>query len=231
MRLGCLLWGGTLFLAGIPLKGQSTQNEFWPEFDYYLQRGEQLRVAMVDSFDQDQQTKYRQGAFAYYVDLALKPVFRRELRGRGDVFRKRYLTFRAGYQYSTSFVNADSTSENRIVAETTSRAPLGGGFVILDRNRGDFRFVKDKPFSMRYRNRLELDRDCTIKGYMFTPYAYDEVFYDTSKSAWVPNRYAFGIQLPIGAHFLAEPYYLRQNNSKATPKHVNAAGLTLDFYF
>jgi hypothetical protein len=222
-----------LLLSVLPcrLYGQNRKNEFWPEVDFYVTRGPQQRIVIIDSFNQDQDIKNKQGSFAYYFDFALKPFFRRDLRGQEDVFRKRYLSFRAGYQYTTSFINGESSSQKTIIAESTSRVHLPGKFVLLDRNRGDFRFAKDKPFSMRYRNRLWAERDFKIGGFVFTPYVYDEIYFDTSKGAWVPNRYAAGLQIPVGIHVVLETYYLAENDKLDTPKHVNAAGLTLNLYF
>ncbi len=218
---------GCIFPAG----AQNTQDEFWPEFDLYLQQGEATRLVSVNSFNQDQNTRYRQGSYSYYVDFALRPVLRRELRWKNDVFRKRYLTFRAGYEHITSLVNADSSSENRGIVEVTSRLSLPGSVMLADRNRGDFRFVHGSPFSERYRNRLRADRDFSIGHFMLTPYAYDEVFYDARYHAWTTNRYAIGVEVPAGPHLVVEAYMLRQNDRRASPPHVNAIGLTFNLYF
>jgi Protein of unknown function (DUF2490) len=220
-----------LTATALPLAGQNVKDEFWPEMDIYLTKWTTMRLVFVDSFNQDQSTRYRQGSFTYFFDLALKPLFRRDLREREDVFRRRFLTFRAGYQYSTSLVDYDSSSENRIIAESTARYPLFAHLVVSDRNRGEFRFIKGQPFSMRYRNKFNVERDLRIGRFVFTPYAYDEIFYDTRYDAWNQNRYAFGLQIPLGPHLVVEPYYLRQTNYLATPKLVNATGLTLNLYF
>jgi hypothetical protein len=82
-----------------------------------------------------------------------------------------------------------------------------------------------------YRNRLRLDRDCRLGNFAFTPYVYDEIFYDSQYDAWNRNRYAIGVQVPSGAHVVIEPYFLRLNDSRSTPRHVNAFGLTLNLYF
>ena len=66
---------------------------------------------------------------------------------------------------------------------------------------------------------------------MCTPYAYDEIFYDTRYDRWTPNRYAFGIQLPVGPHVILDPYYLRQNSSTSTPAHTNVFGFNVNLYF
>jgi hypothetical protein len=84
---------------------------------------------------------------------------------------------------------------------------------------------------MRYRNRLWAERDLNLGRLVFTPYVYDEVFYDTRYSAWTTNRTAIGLQFPTGPHVVIEPYVLRQNDQRATPKHVNAFGFTLNLYF
>ncbi len=214
-----------LTAAALPLAAQNSKNEFWPELGIYANQGDRLRIAFIDSF------KNPNGQFAYYLDIALKPIFRRELRNRDDVFRQRFLTFRAGYQYSTSLVNGDNSSENRAIAESTARYPLPGKVVVVDRNRGDFRFVKGQPFSMRYRNRLRVERDFELAGVVFTPYAYDEIFYNTKYGAWNRNRYAAGVEFPVGPHVVVAPFLLRQRDTRANVKFINALGLTLSLYF
>jgi hypothetical protein len=99
--------------------------------------------------------------------------------------------------------------------------------VISDRNRGEFRFIKGQTFSTRYRNRLRLEQDVKYGSFNCTPYAYDEISYDTRSDKWTPNRYALGIELPIGRHVVVEPYYLRHSN----PPHINAFGFKLNLYF
>ncbi len=157
--------GVTAVLAGpgVTAEAQTTKQEFWPAVGFYVDRGSRTRVVFVDSLRLDHDTHKTKGSFTYYLDFALRPVFRRELRQRDDVFQRRFLTFRAGYRYTTSLANGDSSSENRAIAETTARYPLPGKIVIADRNRGDFRFIKGQGFSMRYRNRLRAERDFKLR--------------------------------------------------------------------
>jgi len=97
-----------------------------------------------------------------------------------------------------------------------------GGRVLLKRNRGDFALSKG--------NRSPCATE-TASGWNGTSRSavlclrpiYDEIYYDTSTSAWVPNRYAAGVQVPAGD--------LRQNDHLDTPQQVNALGLTFNFYF
>jgi Protein of unknown function (DUF2490) len=224
----CLLSAGQWI---IPAAAQSTGEELRPEIGFYIQQGPQFRAELVDSFSGTQSTHDWRGDFAFYIAIALKPVFRQELRDQPDVFRNKYLVFRVGYRYQTSLTNASSAPENRGILELTPRYKLPWQLVISDRNRGEFRFIQGQPFSTRYRNRLRLERDVRYGWFNCTPYAYDEIFYDTRYDQWTRNQYALGTQFPVGPHVILEPYYLRQNGSHSTPAHTNAVGFKLNLYF
>ena len=107
----CLLFAGQWI---IPAAAQST-GELRPELGIYIQQGPMIRIEFVDSFTGAQSTHDWQGNFTFYVEAALKPVFRHELRERPDVYRNKYLAFRAGYRYKTSLTNINSTHENRAI--------------------------------------------------------------------------------------------------------------------
>lgn len=224
----CCLFAG---LWNAPAEDQSVGGQFRPELGIYVRQGEALRFEFVDSARSNPITHIWNGDFSIYVETALKPVFRQELRNQPDVYRNRYLTFRAGYRYVTSLSSGGSTSENRGILDVTSRYRLPWQLVVSDRNRGDFRFIKGQGFSTRYRNRLRLQRDIKIGAFGFTPYVYDEIFYDTRYGQWTPNRYAVGFEFPAGTHVVLEPYYLRQDGNRAEPPHINAFGFTLNLYF
>jgi hypothetical protein len=224
----CLLFVGAW---SVPAAGQSAGGEFWPEVGIYIQQGSAIRFGFVGSASSNPITHDWLGNFTFYAETALKPVFRYELRNRADVYRNRYLTFRGGYRYRTSLTPGASVSENRGILEVTSRYRLPWHLVVADRNRGEFRFIKGQTFSTRYRNRLWLERDFKYGSFVLTPYVYDEIFYDTRYGQWTPNRYAFGVELPVGQHVVLEPYYLRQNGNRSDPPHVNVLGFKLNLYF
>jgi hypothetical protein len=213
----------------IPAAAQST-DEFRPELGIYIQQGPALRVELIDFFSANESTHDWQGVFGVFVQIALKPVFRSELRNDPDVFRNKYLTLRTGFRCDTSLTNGHGESENRGILEVTSRYKLPWQLVISDRNRGDFRFIKDQPFSALYRNRLRLERDVSHGWLNCSPYVYDEIFYDTRYDRWTPNRYVVGAEFPVGKHVVLEPYYLRQNNSRANPPLLHAFGFKLNLY-
>ena len=221
----CFLFVGSWI---IPAAAQST-DEFRPELAIYIQQGPALRFELIDLFSANQSTHDWRGYFGFFVQIALKPVFRSELRNDPDVFRNKYLTLRAGYRYQTSLTSGHGGSENRGILELTSRYRLPWQLVISDRNRGDFRFIEGQPFSTLYRNRLRLERDVSRGWLNCTPYLYDEIFYDTRYDRWTPNRYVLGAEFPVG-HVVLEPYYLRQNSSRSNPPHINAFGFKLNLY-
>jgi len=99
-------------LSAFPAAGQGASGQFWPELGIYVQQGEIFRFGFVDSASSNASTHTWDGNFTLYLEAALKPVFRRELRDQPDVYRNRYLTFRSGYRHRTSLTSG-STSENR----------------------------------------------------------------------------------------------------------------------
>jgi hypothetical protein len=211
---------------------QGVNDEFWPEVDGYLRLNEVTRLLLRTSFSADDETRTWQGDFGMHFDFALRPVFRRELSDDEDVFSKRFLSFLAGYRYITSLGSGAPYLEHRWLVEMTSRFPVPGRLLFIDRNRGEMRFISSKGFSTRYRNKLQLERDFRpVGGFRFTPYAYGELFYDTRYDKWNRNRYAIGMRFPVRHHFVPELYFLHQNDSEATPPHVNAFGVTFNFYF
>ena len=198
--------------------------------DTYITLNSATRLFLLSSFRNNQQGDAWHGDFGAHLDFAMKPVFRRELRQRDDVFTQRFLSFQAGFRYINSLSSGAPYLERRWVIECTPQYPLPGKFVVSDRSRGEMRFVSGKRFSTRYRNRLQLERDFAVGRLVYTPYINGQLFYDTRYDAWNRNRYSAGVQVPAGAHMVFETYILRQNQSRSNPPHANAFGLRLRFY-
>lgn len=220
-------------LAGLPSAAgaENTANEFWPEVDTFINLNPAMRLFIPISFRNHQNAGAWEGTFGLQFDFALKPVFRRQLRDRGDVFDKRFMSFRAGYQYTTTLNGNAPYEENRAIVEFTARYLLPAELIVSDRNRGEMRFINGKGFSSRYRNKLQMERDFRIGHLVYTPYISEEVFYDTRYDVWNRYRSAAGVQFPVSPHFIPDVYYLRQNDSRSTPPHVNVLGLKLQFYY
>jgi len=221
-----------VFAASIvPADAQNTSAQFRPEIDIFIRQGELIRFEFENLATYTQATRSWAGNFAFFVETALKPVLRRNLREHPDVYRNRYLTMRGGYLYRTSLSNGQATSGNIGILELTPRYRLPWDLVVVDRNRGEFRFFKGQAFYTRYRNRFRLERDIKHGRFVCTPYVYDEVFYDTRYDLWTPNRYAFGVQFLAGRHMVFDPYYFRQNGSHSKPPHLNTLGFKWGLYF
>ena len=226
-RGGAFLW---LTLSCSMAAPQESVTQYRPELDIYANTGERTRVVFQNNFDETPSTHTSNTRFAGFFELAMRPVLRRALRDDLDVFRQRYLTFRVGYQRIDTNDDGQRAHENRLIAQTTARFPLKSGLVIVDRNRGEFRFREDKPYSSRYRNRLWLERDCKLEGIKFTPYLYDEIYFDTRYGTWSVNRLAAGLQIVGGPRMIWEPYVMRQHDMRASPRFTNALGLKLNLY-
>jgi Protein of unknown function (DUF2490) len=210
---------------------QGTNTEVRPESDVYVQLQPLIRLEFVTSFGGNLTTGEWDTDPTFFVETALKPVLRRHLRQEPDVYKDRYLTFRAGYRYRTDLASGGSAHENRGILDLIARFPLPWNLVISDRNRGEFRFIQDKPFSTRYRNRLRLAYDFEQGRFECTPYADFEIFYDTRFDQWTRRQYESGVQFPAGPHVVLEPYYLREDNSQSVPRHVNVFGFKFNLYF
>jgi hypothetical protein len=226
-RGGAFLW---LTLSCSIAAPQESVTQFRPELNIYVNTGERTRVLFQNNFDETPSTHTSDTRFAGFFELAMRPVLRRALRDDLDVFRQRYLTFAVGYQRIMTDEAGQTSHENRLIAETVARFPLKRGLVIVDRNRGEFRFRQGRPYSSRYRNRLRLERDCKLAGIEFTPYVYDEIFYDTRYGAWSVNRMAAGLQIVAGPRMIWEPYFMRQHDMRGSPRFTNGIGLKLSLY-
>ena len=99
---------------------------------------------------------------------------------------------RAGYRYGFSLNKDEDYNEHRILLEQTLRLPLPVGPLLSDRNRQGFRFLSG-DLSVRYRNRVTLEREFGIRRFKFTPYASGEIYYDIRFHAFNRNRMIAGV--------------------------------------
>jgi hypothetical protein len=151
----------TVLIAGRSANAATpdTQGAFWPEVDAYVGLNSTTRLFLLSSFRNNQPGDTWHGDFGAHLNFALKPVFRCELRQKDDVFNQRILSFQAGFRYISSLASGVPYLEHRWIVDCTPRYPLPGSFIISDRNRGEMRFISGRPFSTRYRNQLQLERD------------------------------------------------------------------------
>lgn len=138
---------------------------------------------------------------------------------------KAFISFVPFYRWIANQSRRDHhTQESRPQIDVILRIPLLWRFDINDRNRFEFRWIDGEP-SQRYGNRMLLEHPLQFAKKRFTPFAGVEWFYDTRYHAWNKTRYSAGLRLPITPHMEISPYYLRQNDSRSVPGHVNAAAM------
>jgi Protein of unknown function (DUF2490) len=193
--------------------GPETRDEFWPEVDLFINLNPDWRLFFLASMSQERETNIdNEGQVGAHVDY----------------FFNKYLVFRTGYRYGFSLQEDEPFQEQRIIFEQTVRVPLPWKILLTDRNRQDLRWV-DGSFSVRYRNRLMLARDFSISNYMLTGYGSAEVYYDSRFDTFNRSRFTFGVALAMSKHIGLDISYVRQNDSRSTPNHVNAIGMNLVF--
>ena len=113
----------------------------------------------------------------------------------------------------------------------TPRLPLKSKLVVSDRNRGELNFSKSE-LNWRYRNRLQVEREITIRSYHHSPYANVEAYYDSKFQKWSSIVIEAGSQFPVRKHTELDIYYEHQNNTGHAPnQQVNAIGLMLNLHF
>jgi hypothetical protein len=173
-----------------------------------------------------------EGEFGPNLDFYLKPLMKRKkwLLFPLDESKNRYLMVRVGYRYIRPYTG-DTPAEHRGVLEATPRYPLPYGVLASDRSRIDFRFIGGE-FSWRYRNRLTLERQFSIRRLKFNPYVRGEVYYDSRFHKWSRTELTAGSAFPITKHFEFESYFAHQNDTSGSPnRQVNALGAVLNLYF
>ena len=183
-------------------------NEFWPEAQFHYWFDDRTRaIAMAAvSRDMGSHTSYQAEE-----GLTLEHRFADFLLGR------------IGYRHGGA-TDGEPFNENRLLTEQTLRLHLPSLVIVDFRNRQDFRWL-DSGFSIRFRERIQVQRDVTVDSYTFTPYASAEVFFDTRYGQFSRYRLPAGVTLPIVRHFSLEPYLVRQVDYVGNSAIINAVGL------
>ena len=210
----------------------STHNEFWPEIDVYINLKPKVRLFLLGTVSKSVEDG----------ELFNAKAFESQIGMHVDYIPNKHFILRTGYRFGTSVgETSEPFKEHRLLTEQTLRKLLPGNLLLSDRNREDFRFLNG-DFSFRYRNRVTLEREFQLQKRTVTPYVSGELFYDTRFDSWNRNRLAVGVQTSLRRgplrkmllpkrQVILDVYYMRQNDSRSNPAHVNAIGASLAFYF
>jgi len=218
-----------LLAFAAPVLAESDGRELVPEVDAFVKVSDRTRVFLRGSLTRETTKDTTDGEFGVHLDFSLKPILRRQLRG-ADWERERYLWMRAGYVVSGDLDNrSDGSTEHRGVLELTARAPLPLETWLVNRIKLDLRDV-DGASSKRYRYRLGIEREFTVGGLAWVPYAEIEAFYDTRYDVWNRRLYQVGLEIALTKTWRLEPYIAHQDDQRSASGNLNQIGLVLKYY-
>ena len=205
----------SLFLAAAAASASSARaedsNEFWPEAQiHYWFDEHKSRAILMGSLSRN-----RDSNATYQAEQGL--TFEHQFAD--------YFLGRIGYRHGAS-TEGGTYNENRLLLEQTFRLYLPSKVIVDARTREDFRWL-DSGFSVRLRERLQVQRDVTIDNYTFTPYTSAEVFFDTRYGQFARYRLTLGVTFPIVKHISVEPYLVRQVDWAPAGVITNALGFIL----
>jgi hypothetical protein len=215
----CLAW-----VFAPALRAQTV--EFLPEVNFHAKLDSNVRF-VFQAKDTRENSLPKQAEIGPSMEFYWRPL--KNLLPNGvDEAKTRFILLSFGYRYLPA---SDAPATHRILLMATPRLPLKSKLVVSDRNRGELNFSKGE-LNWRYRNRLQLEREITIRSYHPVPYANVEAYYDSKLQKWSSVVIEAGSQFPIGKHTELDIYYEHQNNTgKAPNQQVNAAGLILNMHF
>jgi hypothetical protein len=179
-------------------------NEFWPEFDFFIQLNQQSRIfAMYTATKSADLGAYANGQAGLYYDYWMARPLRKPLIGYFDPSRSKALMLRVGYLLNRPKGDSGNATEHTATVEINSRAQLPANLLLSMRNRMDLGWAAGDP-NHRYRNQLKLAWTFDAGRFQFAPYAHAEVFYEFKEGHWTRFRYAAGAEWYITKRYVLE---------------------------
>ena len=208
---------------------QGKETEFWPAVRVNIDLSKRIRLQVYGERQNGEESPTAEKKAGAKVSFRFKPLFR-PLVGDNDSENQYLVTGAAGYEYIRKSKNGEPSNENRLSIEATPRYAPGAGFLFLNRNRLEFRWI-DGAYNFRYRFKLTGQHAFKAKRFRFTPYASGELFWDRNHHSWNENQYALGVQLPYKRRLMLDTYVLHQNCTTCSQHSLNALGVSVNFYF
>lgn len=206
-----------------------SSTEFWPAVRLNLDLHPKIGLQVYGEKHNGEELSEAESKAGAKVTYRVKPLFK-VLHGDIDSENQYLVTVAAGYEYIRKSKNGQPANENRLIIESTPRYAPGAGFLVLNRNRMEFRWI-DGTYNFRYRFKMTVQRAFKAHRFRFTPYASGELFWDRNLHAWNKNQYAFGVQLPFKQRLMLDTYMLHQNCTSCGQDSLNALGVSVNFYF
>lgn len=195
----------------------------------HLQFSSNFRVLAFAGAPAGTNYPYQQQYVAAGLGYQFKPILRPHLINI-DPDKEHYFVLGGGYEFLRTIQSGKTINEDRAILDGISRFRPSSRFLVIDRNRFEFRWVNGK-YSTTYRQKLTIARDFLVSGFRFTTYGAGEVFYNGAQSSWNLDLYTGGIQWPYKSFFMLDTYYQRQKCNFCNPVNVNIAGARLNFFF
>ena len=218
-----VMLGGAVVTVG--QQSSPVKHEVWPEIDLYFPLNDRFRIFAMAS---EERSGEEGEGFKGTVGIHL------------DYFWKKRWTVRAGYHYQFRIGSGDPFKEHRVILEETYSRDLAHKFAFHDRNRQEFRNVNG-DFSMRFRNRVRVEREFSTGKRALTPYGSAEIYYDTRFNTFNRYRLMTGVEfrfrkresavLNIRRQKTLAFYYVWQHDSRSSPSRVQAVGITFGVHF
>lgn len=208
-------------------------SEFWPEIAGFWHLNDRSRIAVDAAYALGKESDVKSLDAAAFWDVSLKPIarLRKDLLAE-DWQRNKYLWARVGYHriFEATDATGAEVVENRGVLALYGRIPLPATFWLETRTRADFRWIGD-DYSNRYRFRLDLSREFTVRDHAVVPYGNVEWFYDTRYDDWARTLATLGAEVTLTDHFRYELYLARQADRVPQERNLNALGVVLKWYY
>ncbi len=216
-------------VCNVVAQTSDSANEFWPALDATFDLRPKTRLLVYAEKHDGEDVSLSQWNLGAILSYRMSRILKRHLTDI-DEENEYNLVIGGGYQFVETKQNDSTKRENRLILQGTPKYILGGGFLLQDRSRVEFRWI-DGKYNFRYRNKLTVNRPFEINKFRFTPYTSGELFWDRNHHSWDENQYAFGVQIPYKKLLMVDSYYLHQNCTTCSPASVNVFGVTLNLYF
>ncbi len=209
----------------------SVPKQIWPELEAYYRINQKFRLYSLISGTKSN-SSYTDGTAGLYIDYFALPWLR---KGRNDTelsdtARGYFVWFRMGYSYSTPPADDKKKTINIYETEMDNNFHLPADFVLITRNRIDWRWVNG-DYQPIYRPRLKFVRNLKTDYLTFDAYAWSEYFYYWNDNTQSRLRIAIGAEVKVLKWMDFETYYMHQFQNKQYVQPLNAIGIQLDFYF
>jgi hypothetical protein len=208
---------------------QETPREFLPEIDVHLKLNSQAQVYVQAKDDRDGGDPV-QASIGPSFQLYRKPLLnlKRLIVFDLDPTQSRLLVLEAGYRVITA---PNTAIKNRAISAVTFSFPLLHEVAVSNRDRVDLDW-KSGEFSWRFRNKLLLTREFTIRSFRFAPYAAWEPFYLSQYGKFATTDLYAGSTFALHERVMLDAYYQHENDTGQSPNsQKNYIGLILRLFF